>query len=402
MRCQRGKNIPGFVMLKDASSTEDVASASAASADEAGLCFVADNEKGIVRQPSGKSFRYRAASGGTVKDERTLARIKSLVIPPAWTDVWICTRADGHIQATGRDARGRKQYRYHPDWTRVRDEAKFERLLDFGKALPKVRRTISRHMSERGLGRRKVLATVAYLLDTTLVRVGNREYARDNKSYGLTTLQDRHVTFSGSEFRFQFRGKTGKEWKLKLSDRRAARIVRSCQELPGQHLFQYEDDEGVIRQVSSADVNDYIRSIAGAEVTAKDFRTWAGTVLAAMALREFEPVEAEAAAKRNVRRAIEKVAARLGNTPAICRKCYVHPQVLTAYLDGKLAGLLEKAPDKALKRASAALPAEEAATLLLLHVRTPRKPPAAALTARASRLEPQRMWRIGLQTRPIA
>ena len=359
-------------MLKDASVTEEVASASVASAEEAGLRFVGDDEKGIVRLPSGKAFRYRAASGSSVTDERTLARIKSLVIPPAWTDVWICARADGHIQATGRDARGRKQYRYHPDWTRVRDEAKFERLIDFGKALPKVRRTISRHMSERGLGRRKVLATVAYLLDTTLVRVGNREYARDNKSYGLTTLQDRHVTFSGSALRFQFRGKTGKEWKLKLSDRRAARIVRSCQDLPGQHLFQYEDDEGLVRQVSSADVNDYIRSVAGAEVTAKDFRTWAGTVLAAMALREFEPAEAEAAAKRNVRRAIEKVAARLGNTPAICRKCYVHPEMLAAYLDGKLAGLLEKAPDKALKRAFAALPAEEAATLLLLHVRTSR------------------------------
>ena len=360
-------------MLKETLTSEEVTSGSVASAEEAGLRFVADDERGITRLKSGKSFRYRAASGGAVKDAATLARIKSLVIPPAWTDVWICPRANGHIQATGRDARGRKQYRYHPDWTRVRDEAKFERLIEFGKALPKVRRTISRHMSERGLGQRKVLATVAYLLDTTLVRVGNREYARDNKSYGLTTLQDRHVTFSGSELRLQFRGKTGKEWKLKLSDRRAARIVRSCQELPGQHLFQYEDGEGVIRQVSSAHVNDYIRSIAGAEVTAKDFRTWAGTVLAAMALREFEPVEAEAVAKRNIRQAIEKVAARLGNTPAICRKCYVHPEVLTAYLDGKLAKLLQTAPDKALKRAFAALPAEEAATLLLLHVRTPRK-----------------------------
>ena len=195
-------------------------------------------------------------------------------------------------------------------------------------------------MGEPGLSRRKVLATVAHLLDTTLVRVGNLEYARDNKSYGLTTLQDRHVTFSGSELRFQFRGKTGKEWKLKLSDRRVARIVRSCQELPGQHLFQYEDGEGVIRQISSADVNDYIREIAGTEVTAKDFRTWAGTVLAAMALREFEPVEAEASAKQNIREAIKAVAARLGNTPAICRKCYVaHPEVIATYLDGKLARL---------------------------------------------------------------
>ena len=357
-------------MLKEMIACEEVCAASVASAEKAGLRFVSDDEPGISRQRLRSAYRYKSSSGAAIKDERTLARIRGLVIPPAWTDVWICARADGHIQATGRDARGRKQYRYHPDWTRVRDEAKFERLIDFGKALPKVRRTISRHMSARGLGRRKVLATVAYLLDTTLVRVGNREYARDNKSYGLTTLQDRHVTFSGSQLRFQFRGKTGKEWKLNLSDRRVARIVQSCQELPGQHLFQYEDDENVVRQVSSADVNDYIRSIAGAEVTAKDFRTWAGTVLAAMALREFEPAEAEAAAKRNVRRAIEKVAARLGNTPAICRKCYVHPEVLAAYLDGTLAALLDAAPDKMLKRSVAALPSEEAATLLFLHLRT--------------------------------
>jgi DNA topoisomerase-1 len=283
------------------------------------------------------------------------------------------TRSGLHRLLIGRDARGRKQYRYHPDWTRVRDEAKFGRLIEFGKTLPKIRKRIARHMRERGLGRRKVLATVAHLLDTTLVRVGNLEYARNNKSYGLTTLQDRHVISSGSELRFKFQGKTGKEWRLKLSDRRVARIVRSCQELPGQHLFQYEDGDGVIRQISSADVNEYIRDIAGAEISAKDFRTWAGTVLAAMALREFEPVEAEAAAKRNIREAIKAVAARLGNTPAICRKCYVHPEVLAAYLDGKLAQLLNKAPGKVLKRAFAALPAEEAATLLLLQVRTSRK-----------------------------
>jgi DNA topoisomerase-1 len=373
VRCRREEKTERAHAQGNIFAIEDVVPPSVVSAEEAGLRFVADDEPGISRHRSGNSFRYKSSSGAVVKDARTLARIRSLVIPPAWTDVWICARADGHIQATGRDARGRKQYRYHPDWTRVREEAKFDRLIEFGKALPKVRRTLRRHMGERGLGRRKVLATVAHLLDTTLVRVGNLEYARDNKSYGLTTLQDRHVTFSGSELRFQFRGKTGKEWKLKVSDRRIARIVRSCQELPGQHLFQYEDDEGVIRQISSADVNDYIRDIAGAEVTAKDFRTWAGTVLAAMTLREFEPVEAEAAAKRNVRDAIKAVAARLGNTPAICRKCYVHPEVLAAYIDGKLTQLLDKAPNKALKRAFARLPAEEAATLLLLHVRTSGK-----------------------------
>jgi DNA topoisomerase-1 len=360
-------------MLKEMSATEGICTASIASAEEAGLRFVVDDEPGISRHRSGNGFRYKTPSGAVVKDEHTLARIRGLVIPPAWTEVWICMRADGHIQATGRDARGRKQYRYHSDWTRVRDDAKFDRLIEFGKMLPKMRRTISRHMGERGLSRRKVLATVAHLLDTTLVRVGNRDYARENKSYGLTTLQDRHVTFSGSDLRFQFRGKTGKAWKLKLSDRRVARIVRSCQELPGQHLFQYEDGDGIIRQISSADVNDYIREIARSDVTAKNFRTWAGTVLAAMALREFGPIETEASGKRNIREAIKAVAARLGNTPAICRKCYVHPEVVAAYLDGKLAWLLERAPGKALKRAFSALPAEEAATLLLLHLRTSGK-----------------------------
>jgi len=360
-------------MLKETAIGEDVATASVASAEEAGLRFVADDQPGISRRRSGRAFTYNLPTGARVREARTLARIRALVIPPAWREVWICPRADGHIQATGRDARGRKQYRYHPDWTRVRDEAKFDRLVAFGMALPKVRRTIARHMAERGLGRRKVLATVAYLLDATLVRVGNREYARDNKSYGLTTLQDRHVSFSGSELRFKFRGKTGKEWKLKLSDRRVARIVRSCQDLPGQHLFQYEDDSGGIRQVSSSDINEYIRSIAGPEVSAKDFRTWAGTVLAAMALRECEKTQVATAIKKNIRRAIERVAARLGNTPAICRKCYVHPEVLAAYSDGKLATILAREPSKALRRAFKALPAEEAATLLLLHVRAGRR-----------------------------
>jgi DNA topoisomerase-1 len=228
-------------------------------------------------------------------------------------------------------------------------------------------------MRERGLGRRKVLATVAHLLDTTLVRVGNREYARDNKSYGLTTLQDRHVTFSGSELRFKFRGKTGKEWRLKFSDRRIARIVRSCQELPGQHLFQYEDDDGVVRQVSSADVNDYLRSIAGEEISAKIFRTWAGTVLAAMALRESESAASDAASKRNVRRAVEVVAARLGNTPTVCRQCYVHPEVISAYEEGTLGRLLRASPNKELQSAFRQLPSEEAATLLLLHMRCASK-----------------------------
>jgi DNA topoisomerase-1 len=325
------------------------------------------------RVPAKAFFRYKLPTGGAIRDTKILTRIRSLAIPPAWSDVWICPRANGHIQATGRDARGRKQYCYHPDWKRVRDEAKFDQLVAFARQLPRVRRTFRRHMRERGLGRRKVLATVAHLLDTTLVRVGNREYARDNKSYGLTTLQDRHVTFSGSELRFKFRGKTGKEWRLKFSDRRIARIVRSCQELPGQHLFQYEDDDGVVRQVSSADVNDYLRSIAGEEISAKIFRTWAGTVLAAMALRESESAASDAASKRNVRRAVEVVAARLGNTPTVCRQCYVHPEVISAYEEGTLGRLLRASPNKELQSAFRQLPSEEAATLLLLHMRCASK-----------------------------
>lgn len=283
--------------------------------------------------------------------------------------MWICPSPNGHIQATGRDARGRKQYRYHADWNRIRDEAKYERLLTFARSLPRIRKTVREHMSERGLGRKKVLATVVHLLETTLVRVGNREYARDNHSYGLTTLQDRHVTFAGSEVRFKFRGKTGKEWRLKVSDRRVGRIIRSCQELPGQHLFQYEDAEGEVCQISSADVNDYLREVGEAEITAKDFRTWAGTVLAAMALAEFERFDSETTAKRNIRSAIEMVASRLGNTTTICRKCYVHPEVLNSYLDGTLVKTLKQKIRKVPRDNIALLQPEEAATLVLLQTR---------------------------------
>ena len=346
---------------------------SVASAEAAGLRFVSDESKGITRHKRGKGFRYQSTSGKPLKDRAELARIRKLAIPPAWTDVWICPSPSGHIQVTGRDARGRKQYRYHPDWNRIRDEAKYDRLLTFARALPRVRKTVHEHMSERGLGRKKVLATVVHLLETTLVRVGNREYARDNKSYGLTTLQDRHVSFGASEVRFKFRGKTGKEWRLKVSDRRVARIVRSCQELPGQHLFQYENDDGEICQISSADVNGYLREIGGAEITAKDFRTWAGTVLAAMALCEFERFDSETAAKRNIRAAIEMVAARLGNTTTICRKCYVHPEVLSCYLEGALVKSLKQKIRKGLREEIARLRPEEAATLVLLQSRLEKR-----------------------------
>ena len=283
--------------------------------------------------------------------------------------MWICPSANGHIQATGRDARDRKQYRYHADWNRIRDELKYDRLLTFARTLPQIRQTVHEHIAARGLGREKVLATVVHLLETTLIRVGNREYARDNKSYGLTTLQDRHVTFAGSSLRIKFRGKTGKEWKLKVSDRRVARIVRACQELPGQHLFQYENDEGEVCQISSADVNDYLPEIGGAEVTAKDFRTWYGTVLAAMALAEFERFNSETEVKRNIRAAIDTVAARLGNTINICRKCYVHPEVLNCYLEGALVKTLEQQAGKDLRKDIATLRPEETGTFLLLQTR---------------------------------
>ncbi len=339
------------------------------SAEDAGLRFVGDDEPGISRSRRRKLFRYTWPSGETVKDRNVTQRIQCLAIPPAWTHVWICRYANGHIQATGRDARGRKQYRYHPDWQRVRDDAKYDSLIAFGRNLPRLRATIREHMAERGLGRQRVLATIVHLLDTTLIRVGNREYAVANKSFGLTTLQDRHVSVDGSDIRFRFRGKTGKEWRLKVSDRRVARIVRSCQDLPGQHLFQYEDDEGVVRQVTSADVNDYLREIAGPTVSAKMFRTWAGTVLASVALREFGKVDSEAAAKRNIRNAIEAVATRLGNTATICRKCYVHPEVINAYLEGSLLKMFERKVKSELKQDLAELPPEEAAVLAFLHAR---------------------------------
>ena len=289
-------------------------------------------------------------------------------MPPAWSEVWICPDANGHIQATGRDARGRKQYRYHDDWRGVRDQDKYERLIDFAKLLPRIRQRIDADMGRRGTPREKVLATVVSLLDKTLIRVGNGEYARDNDSYGLTTLRTRHLDVQGSELRFHFKGKSGKTWRLRVRDRRIARVVRSIQDLPGQHLFQYVDDDGEIRSVRSTDVNDYLREIAAAEVSAKDFRTWAGTVLAAMALGAIGPFTTQTQAKMNVRRAIEAVAAKLGNTATICRKCYIHPQVVALYLEGTLP--LVRAGDG---RSSSGLPREEAAVLRILGNRLLRK-----------------------------
>ena len=307
-----------------------------------------------------------------MRDAATLARVRSLAVPPAWTDVWICPRADGHIQATGRDARGRKQYRYHPLWRQVRDASKYERMQAFGAALPRIREACDRDLRCPGMPREKVLAAVVRLLETTLIRVGNDEYARDNRSYGLTTLRNRHVTIDGSRIEFRFRGKSGVRHDVRLKDRRLATVVRRCREIPGQELFQYIDDDGERHAVTSGDVNAYLRAIAGEDFTAKDFRTWAGTVLATLALQEFERFDSVAEAKRNIVRAVERVAERLGNTPAVCRSCYIHPAVVDAYLEGTMLDSLRARTGDLAEDAAALLP-EEAAVLALLGERRARE-----------------------------
>jgi DNA topoisomerase I len=307
-----------------------------AHARAAGLVYVSDTEPGIGRKAAGTGFSYRGLDGTPISDPDALKRIRALAVPPAWTEVWICPRPNGHIQATGRDGRGRKQYCYHADWREVRDRNKYERILEFARALPRIRARIAEDMSKRGMPRERVLATVVSLLDCTLIRVGNGEYAKENGSYGLTTLRTRHLEVAGTELRFHFKGKSGKTWRLNVRDRRIARAVRSIQELPGQRLFQYLDDDGMVRSIESNDVNDYLRQIAGPEVSAKDFRTWAGTVLAVMALNAIGPFANKTQSKMNLRRAFEAVGTRLGNTPTICRTCYVHPEVVTCYLEGAL------------------------------------------------------------------
>jgi len=342
-------------------------------AESAGLVYVSDEEPGIRRKKAGKGFAFIKPGGAKVADEATLKRIKSLVIPPAWTDVWICTRANGHLQATGRDAKGRKQYRYHPAFREVRESSKYEHMMEFAQGLPAIRKTVAAHMGLRGLPREKVLATIVHLLETTLIRVGNSDYAKQNKSYGLTTLRDPHVQVDGAELRFQFKGKSGKTWRLQVKDRRVAKIVKACQDLPGQDLFQYLDESGERQTVTSADVNAYLKEITGRDITAKDFRTWAGTVLAAMALAEFESFDSEAKAKKNVRAAIERVSSQLGNTPTICRKCYVHPEVFTSYMEGALLLKVREEVEAELRDDLAGLRPEEAAVLTLLEARLNRE-----------------------------
>ncbi|HEX8522011.1 MAG TPA: DNA topoisomerase IB [Tepidisphaeraceae bacterium] len=334
-------------------------------AKEAGLVYVSDESAGITRVKSGKGFVYKDPKGKTVKDFETLVRIKHLAIPPAWTEVWICPLERGHIQAVGRDARGRKQYRYHEKWRETRDEAKYEKMIEFAKALPSIRQRTRAHLKLPGLPKEKVLAAIVQIMEKTLIRVGNEEYAKANNSYGLTTLQDKHAKIKGGKIHFEFRGKSGVEHEIDLQDPRLAEVAKKCQDLPGQELFQYLDENGKVCDIGSADVNDYLRSIAGHAFTAKDFRTWAGTVLAAQALSEIGAFTTQKQAKTNVVQAVESVAKQLGNTKAVCRKCYIHPAILQSYLDGQLAAqLAHKA--RAMAKAAEKLRPEEASVLKML------------------------------------
>jgi DNA topoisomerase-1 len=347
----------------------------------AGLTYVSDRGPGIRRRGSSlQTFSYLSPTGRAVKDPATLRRIRSLAIPPAWKNVWICPTGDGHIQATGLDARGRKQYRYHPRWRATRDETKFHRMIAFGKALPALRRATAAHLRLKGLPREKVLAAIVQLLDKTLIRVGNAAYARDNESFGLTTIRNRHVRVRGRHLRFEFRGKSGIDHAIDLDDPRLARIVKQCQELPGQELFEYVGPAGQDVDVSSGDVNAYLKEITGQEFTAKDFRTWNGTVLAARALQEVAAFDSQAQAKKNILQAVERVAKRLGNTRTVCRKCYIHPAVIDAYLDGSLLHTLAQRARREMKQVAALRP-EEAAILAFLQERLRRDAAAARRVA---------------------
>lgn len=339
---------------------------SACEAAEIGLAYVSDGTPGIRRRRRGKGFSYTGPEGAPVRDAETLARIRSLAIPPAWTDVWICPDPLGHIQATGRDARGRKQYRYHPTWSQQRNLGKYGRLIAFSHALPAIRSQVEADLERRGLPREKVIATVVRLLETTFIRVGNREYARSNHSFGLTTLRDSHVEVAGSRVHFNFVGKSGKEHTVEVKDRRLARIVSRCRGLPGQELFQYQDGDGVRQVVDSGDVNAYLRAAAGEDFSAKDFRTWGGTLLALRELRRLDPPASAAEAKRTISRVVKQVASLLGNRPATCRKYYVHPAVLEAYVDGSLAAAVAAVTRQAVADAPHDLDVEEAALVALL------------------------------------
>jgi DNA topoisomerase I len=346
-------------------------------ARSAGLRYVTDAGPGISRRRNGRGFTYADPKGKHLVDKEVLARIKALAVPPAWTDVWICPHPLGHIQATGRDARGRKQYRYHSLWRAIRDETKYGGIVAFGEALPRIRRRTGRHLGLPGLPREKVLAAVVRILDTSLVRVGNPEYTRMNDSFGLTTLRDRHARVEGSVLRFRFRGKGGKEHTVHIQDSRLARIVKRCQDIPGEELFQYVDDDGESHAVTSGDVNEYLREISGEELTSKDFRTWGATVLAAEALVRQGRFRSEGEAKSNVVEAIKEVALHLNNTPAVCRKAYVHPEVIRSYVDGDLVPSWRRA-ERSLGEWTKGLRREEAILLSFLKNRLPKADEARA------------------------
>ena len=344
----------------------DEPSSPQATAQAAHLHYTNDTEPGYHRIAGKKGFLYRDAKGKEIKDEKILERILKLAVPPAYTDVWICKNPDGHIQAIGRDARGRKQYRYHARWRLVRDEAKFGKMLVFGAKLPVIRAKVAHDIARPGLPREKILAVLVRLLERTLMRIGNEEYARTNKSFGLTTLRRRHAKVKGGVVTFDFRAKHGIVWHTEVKDRRLAKIVQRLQDIRGQDLFKYVDDDGIEHAVGSDDVNAYLREITGEDITAKDFRTWAATNLAALALQQFEAFDSEAKAKKNVLRAIEAVAKMLGNTPSICRKCYIHPAIFDGYLDGSLLEGLKARADAVLDANAPGLTDEERAVTAYL------------------------------------
>ena len=335
-------------------------------ARSAKLRHVTDRKPGITRSRVEDGFEYRDVDGSLITDEAVISRIRKLAIPPAYQDVWICRDPRGHLQAVGRDARGRKQYRYHPNWRAVRDENKYGKMLVFGRVLPMIRQQVEHDLRLHGLPKRKVLAAIVSLLEKTMMRVGNEEYAKENNSYGLTTLRDGHARIKGGHVTFDFRGKHGIDHHIDLADRRLARIVERCRDLPGQDLFQFVDHDGHQHGIGSDDVNHYLHEISGEEITAKDFRTWAATNLAATTLAELERFDTQAAAKKGVLRAVENVAKKLGNTPAICRKCYIHPAVFEGYLDGSLAEGLKQRADALLDHPAAGLSAQEVALTAFL------------------------------------
>jgi len=329
------------------------------------LRYVTDQGPGIRRIKSGSGFRYVGVSGQAVRRKDVVARIRALAIPPAWTDVWICPDPRGHLQATGRDAKRRKQYRYHPDWRKTRDETKFDRMQAFARALPVLRRRTQADLARPGLPRNKVLATIVQLLERSLIRVGNEEYAKQNHSFGLTTLRDRHVKVRGGTLQFQFRGKSGKHHTIDVNDWRLAHVVKQCRDLPGQELFQYVDENGRRQRVGSGDINNYVREVTGEEFTSKDFRTWWASVLAVCALRELQPGRTKTHSEKNVLLAVDAVAGLLGNTRAVCRKSYVHPGVIDCYVEGSLEKVLDRR-SKAVGKSATGLRAEEVALLTVL------------------------------------